>query len=106
MSLPPRHQDTKTRIRPLGVLVVNSPSRSALRPQQDALERIEVRLRILELRQQPFAISSEESRPQVFGKAALVVGQQRPLHPLDPLVARRQHVAVHLYPHATGTTDA
>src|SRR2546427_5119149 len=69
---------------------------SALRPEQHALEGEEVRARVLEHGQQALAVARHEARVEFRRQPALVVGEQRALHPLDHLVARRQAVAVDL----------
>src|SRR3954470_19721702 len=73
------------------------PSRvplSTLSPTQNPLERVEERPRVLELREQACAILVDEPIVYGLGHAPLVGRQHRALHPLDDLVARRQHMRI------------
>ena len=69
---------------------------SSVSPEQQPLERIEVRTCVFQLRQQPLAVARQELRPQVGGQALLVGGEQGAAHPLDHLVAGGEEVGVHL----------
>src|SRR5258706_14409164 len=73
------------------------PSRvplSTLTPTQYPFEREKVRLRGVQLRQQPRAILLDEALEQVGRQVTRVLRQQRPLHPLDYRLARRQDMRI------------
>src|ERR1700686_5076327 len=68
-------------------------------PQQDPLERVEVRPLIAERHVQPLAVACDELRIHRLRHARLVIGQERAADPLHDGIGRLEHVAVHLQAH-------
>src|SRR5258708_16380252 len=78
------------------------PSRvplSTLTPTQYPFEREEVRLRGVQLRQQPRAILLDEALEQMRRQVPRVFGEQRPLHPFHHGLARCQDMRIDDQPH-------
>src|SRR5579862_9632737 len=65
-------------------------------PEEDALEGEEVGAGVLEAREEPLPVAGEEAREEVGGEALRIVGEERPLHPLDDVGRRAEVVPVDL----------
>src|ERR1700716_3168265 len=73
------------------------PSRvplSTLSPTQYPLERVEERPRVLQPIEQPSAVGVHELIVHRGGQVPLVLGEHRPLDPLDDVLARRQDMRI------------
>src|SRR5438067_11349816 len=70
-------------------------SRRSLPPTENPLERKEERPAVFELRDQPRPVRLEERGKTAGRQMSIVLGQERPLHPFDDLVARGELVWIH-----------
>src|SRR5215813_12970343 len=78
------------------------PSRvplSTLSPAQYPLERKEIRLGRLELREEPRPILLDEASEELVGQRSRVRREQRPFHPFHYGLARRQDMRIDHQPH-------
>src|SRR5258705_2397834 len=75
------------------------PSGGLLSPTQYPLERKKERLCRVETGQQPALVFIEKPIEQLGRKAARILREQRPFHPLDDLVASSENIRIDDQPH-------
>jgi hypothetical protein len=69
------------------------------RPKEDALERVGIGPIVGQLGFEPLAVAFDEAREPLRREPRLIVGEERPLHPLDDARARLEQVEVDLQAH-------
>src|SRR5712692_9676311 len=90
---------SQVRMKPDTTYVVSAFRRTVvlggpLSPTENPLERKEIRLHPVQPRQQPRAILLDEALEEIGREVTRVFGEQRPLHPFDHRLARRQDMRI------------